>query len=294
MSAPRVLVTGADGFVASALLPLLRRRLPKALVFRAGRREAELSDPFQAARLVGRCRPGLVFHLAGTRLSRDPDVLWRDNVSSTLALGAALARVSPGARLVVAGSCAEYGPAPRGPVAETFPPAPETPYGRAKRAQTLAALSLAPEGLSVRVALLFNLSGPGTPETLAPGAFACQAARLEKAGGGTVLHGDLRPTRDFVDVRDAAEALLLLGLSSRAEGRYNVCSGKAVPMSAVFARILRAARAPLCARRDPARSRAGEVRGIRGSHARLTRETGWRPRITLDASLRDTLAWHRR
>lgn len=294
----RVLVTGAGGYLAAALVPLLRRRLPRARLTlaarrpRAGLRAADLSDPAEAARLVRAARPDLVYHLAGGRGASEPDALWRDHVASVLNVGTALRRVSPRSRLVVAGSCAEYGPTPPVAVTEDFPPEPAAAYGRAKRAQTLAALSLAAEGLDVRVARLFNLAGPGTPESLAPGAFAAQAARLERKGGGVVKVGDLRPTRDYLDVRDAAEALLRLGLRG-APGCYNVCSGRAVPMSEVLRLLFAAARAPLKAVRDPRRLRAAEVRGIRGSHARLTRATGWRPRIPLAKSLEDTLAWHR-
>lgn len=294
----RVLVTGAGGYLAEALVPLLRRRLPRALLVLSGRRPArgrlaaDLADPAAASRLVRAARPDLVYHLAGGRGAAEPDALWRDHVSAVLNVGAALLRLSPAARLVVAGSCAEYGPTPPGPVSEDFPPAPLLPYGRAKRAQTLAALSLAAEGLDVRIARFFNLAGPGTPESLAPGAFAAQASRLERQGGGIVKVGDLRPTRDYLDVRDAAEAFLLLGLRG-SPGCYNVCSGRTVPMSEVLRRIFAAARVPLKAVRDPRRLRAAEVRGIRGSHARLTRATGWRPRIPLSKSLADTLAWHR-
>lgn len=289
----RVLVTGASGYLAAALVPLLRRRLPRARLTLSARRPrrgtlaADLSDPHAADRLVRAARPDLVFHLAGGRGNSDPDTLWRGHVAAVLNVGAALVRSAPRARLVVAGSCAEYGPTPPGAVTEAFEPAPLTAYGRAKRAQTLAALSFAAEGLDVRVARLFNLAGPGTPESLAPGAFAAQAAR-----GGVVKVGDLRPTRDYLDVRDAAEALVLLGQRG-GPGCYNVASGKAVPMSEVLRLIVAASRAPLRVVRDPKRLRAAEVRGIRGSHARLTRATGWRPRIPLRRSLADTLAWHR-
>lgn len=291
MTPRRILVTGAGGFLASALIPLLRRRAPGAAVVLSGRKTTDLSEPGSARRLVARARPDLVFHLAGSRPPAPREALWRDNVTATLRLAEALK--GKNARLIVAGSSAEYGPGPSAPISEDYPPAPLTLYGAIKRAQTLAALSFVHEGLDVRVARIFNLAGPGTPETLAPGAFAAQVARLEKAGGGALRVGDLRPARDFLDVRDAAEALIALGRGPELSGCYNICSGRAVPMSLVLRRMLDAARVPLKVSRDPARMRAVEVRTIRGSHARLTHATGWRPRVTLARSLEDTLAWHR-
>lgn len=288
----RVLVTGAAGFVGRALLAELRRALPGTRVRAATRRDADLCCAAAARRLVARARPDLVFHLAGTRPPAAPAALWAGNVTTTLNLGAALARLAPGARLVVAASCAEYGAGPAGPVTEGFSGEPVTAYGRAKRAQSLAAASLAHDGLDVRVAVLFNLLGPGTPDTLAPGAFAARAVRL--SGGGTMPVGGLGARRDYVDVRDAARALVLLGLRPGLSGRYNVCSGRAVRMSEVLRLTLAAAGGKVRTVTDARLGSGPAVRALRGSHRRLTRATGWRPSIPLARAIRDTVAWHRR
>ena len=95
MSPRRVLVTGAAGYLGRALLAELRRRLPKAGVLAAGRRDADLACARQARRLVARARPELVFHLAGARPPAAPAALWAGNVSTTLNLGAALTRLLP-------------------------------------------------------------------------------------------------------------------------------------------------------------------------------------------------------
>lgn len=290
----RVLVTGAAGFVGSALLAELRRTRPDDRITAVRRRDADLSDAAAARRLVDRVRPDLVFHLAGTRPPASAPELWTGNVATTLNLGAALARRAPGARLVVAGSCAEYGAGPSGPVSETYRGDPQTPYARAKMAQSLAAASFSHEGLDVRVAVIFNLLGPGTPAALAPGAFASRAVRLEGPAGGTIPVGALATRRDYLDVRDAARALALLGFRPRLSGRYNVCSGRAVPTSEVLRLTLAAVQGPVRAVRNPALTRGAGVRGILGSTRRLRRATGWRPRISLERSVAETVAWHRR
>jgi GDP-4-dehydro-6-deoxy-D-mannose reductase len=42
---------------------------------------------------------------------------------------------------------------------------------------------------------------------------------------------------------------------------------------------------------DPDLVRAHEVMEIRGSHERLTAATGWEPKIPLERTLADTVAW---
>src|SRR5208282_3023382 len=132
------------------------------------------------------------------------------------------------ARVVIAGSSAEYGAAGgnRRPD-ERAPLEPVTPYGASKHAQALAAL-----------------------------AFARQVARI--AAGlqpPEVVVGDLRPRRDYVDARDVAAALEVLmrrGLSGEC---YNVGVGRSTPMSAILRGLAAAGGVRVTERVDPARRR---------------------------------------
>ncbi|MBI5625078.1 MAG: NAD-dependent epimerase/dehydratase family protein [Elusimicrobia bacterium] len=289
----RILVTGAAGFLAGPLHLEVRRRWPSARVTRTdarpgpGIRACDLLDPDQTRRLVSACRPDLVFHLAGTASPRPPDELWRVHVTATIELMEALKRIPGRARVVLSGSSAEYGAA-AGMVTERAPSEPVTEYGRSKAAQTLAALSFRHEGLSVLVARIFNVSGPGIPASLAPGAFAAQISALG-AAGGSILTGNLTPQRDYLDVRDVASALADIAGFGQDGGIYNVCSGRTVPMREILDRLIAASGLRIVVGRDPARRRPVDVPRLAGSHARLTALNGWKPRIPLVRSLADTL-----
>ncbi|MBI4677697.1 MAG: GDP-mannose 4,6-dehydratase [Elusimicrobia bacterium] len=296
-----ILITGAAGFLAGPLYREARRLWQACRLVRTdlaagpGIAACDLLDAGEARALVRRARPDLVFHLAGTARPLPPAQLWTAHVTATLNLLEALRR-TPGcgaARVVVSGSSAEYGQA-RGTATERTPADPVTDYGRSKHAQTLAALSGRHFGLGIMVARIFNVSGPGIPEHLAPGAFARQIAAIARAAGsaGTVLTGNLAAQRDYLDVRDVARALAAVARRGRTGEVYNVCSGRTVAMKELLDVLIAASRCRIKIVRDPSRWRPVDVPHLAGSHAKLTASSGWLPRVPLKKSLADTLAYH--
>src|SRR2546423_673953 len=142
----------------------------------------------------------------------------------------------------------------------------------------------------------FNHAGPGQSDEYVVPAFARQIAEAEAEGRQSVelLTGDLRPRRDFTDVRDVVRAYWLL-LERAPAGAYNVCSGVATAVADILAGLARHTALTIEQRTDPARLRESEVMEIRGSHDRLTETTGWEPEIPLDRTLADALdSWRAR
>lgn len=292
--ADRILVTGSGGFLAAALLERLG---PRARVFRlgyapGGPRAFDLRDAAQARAAVAAAHPRFVYHLAGDARAPGWEGLWRVHVTATVNLLEALAARGKPVRVVVASSSSEYGAAGGARyVREDAATEPVSPYGASKLAQTLAALSFSRGPLEVVAARIFNVMGPGTPESLAPGAFARQVARAALGlQPPEILVGDLAARRDYIDVRDAAAALVVLMHRGRAGAVYNVGSGRSTPMSAVLNGMIAASGAPARARPDPARAERSPVRDLRADTRRIA-ALGWRPRVPLARSLADTVAW---
>jgi GDP-4-dehydro-6-deoxy-D-mannose reductase len=256
----RVLVTGARGFLAGPLIARLER---KRLLFKIGRtagrgvRRCDLTDPAQARAAVLSARPDEIYHLAGTTSARDWNEWWGAHVTATVNLLEALASTGKSARVVIAGSSGEYGAAGGTRRAkENSSLEPVTPYGSSKLAQTMAALSFNRAPLEIVVARIFNVLGPGTPESQAPGAFAAQIKRV--AAGRQkpeIAVGDLSPRRDYVDARDVASALELLMSRGVPGDCYNIGSGRSISMRAVLRGLAQAAGVRISERTDPARLR---------------------------------------
>jgi len=300
----RVLVTGCGGYLANAILPQLRASWPQARLEGVGRHtsralgwdalhEAELCDTDALAALLAHLQPEVILHAAGRMAGGDWDLLYRDNVQSTLSLLAAVRRSAPAARTVVVGSAAECGMVPPEelPVREHHPLRPVSPYGVSKSWQRLAALSQSWHGVHVCVARLFNIVGPSMPGNTSLGAFAGQLSDIAAGTRPPVLDvGDLSARRDFLDVADIGSALVALATGGRSGELYNVCSGRSVSISQALNMMIVASGLAVQLRTDSTRLRASDVPEVYGDAAKLAGATGWTPAVALDDSLRALVA----
>jgi nucleoside-diphosphate-sugar epimerase len=293
---PVWLVTGGSGFlgrhVLSCAAPIeaevvvLGRRCPEGWSPSAFLR-ADLEDDQDVARAIATARPDVVLHAAGLTPPAAPDRLYRANTLATLLLLEALRTLGRPVRIVLAGSAAELGPVPVEslPVGEDYPCRPADAYGLSKWLATTAALAARPP-LEIVVARLFNVIGPGLSPNQAFGSFA---ARIAGADGDPVhlTVGDLDARRDFLDVRDAAEAMISLALRGRPAQVYHVGTGRSRRVGDGLAQLIRlsgravqvSVRPPRAEGRGPSDSRA-EIR-------KIIAHTGWTPRVSWDQSLAD-------
>jgi GDP-4-dehydro-6-deoxy-D-mannose reductase len=162
-----------------------------------------------------------------------------------------------------------------------------TVYGASKAAADLTAAQWARAyALDVVRARPFNHTGPGQDAAFVCSALARQVAAIEAGRQEPVLRvGNVDRVRDFSDVRDVAAGYVALLERGRAGEAYNLCSGSGSSIAEVIAILRTHARVPLRVHSDPALRRAVDVERMVGSHERATRDTGWAPRIPLDATL---------
>jgi GDP-4-dehydro-6-deoxy-D-mannose reductase len=243
--------------------------------------------------------PDVVVHLAGqavpTLAARDPVAAVRVNVLGTAAVLAALSE-RPRSALVIASSGEVYGTPERSPVTEEAAVAPTNPYAATKVAAEALARELGErEGRTVVILRPTNQIGPRQHPALAASAFAKQVAEAEVGRNAPVVrHGSLDARRDFLDVRDMADAYARASTISEPGAQvFNVGTGRAVGIDEILTTLIGLARIPIRAELDPERVRAGVVPAFALDASRFRARTGWQPRTPLDTSLRDLLDYWR-
>ena len=307
MSDSVVLVTGAGGFAGSHLLEHLagsadlvgwsRSEPTKDLATLARWQRVDLLDRDQVTDALSSIRPSSIFHCAGL-----PHVAesWVDtaapfaaNVLGTHRLLEAIERLGARCRVLVTSSAQVYAPSTE-PITEDQTIAPSSPYALSKLAQEQLALRAATGTIEVIVSRPFNHTGPRQkPAFLAP-TVARQIAMIERGLLEPVLKvGNLVPSRDVMDVRDAVRAYAAIMKSGTPGTIYNVASGVGRPVRTIVEALVARSRVPVRIEQDPSRFRPSDVPVFVGSSRRLQQATGWRPEISFEKMIDDLLDYWR-
>jgi UDP-glucose 4-epimerase len=302
MSLPkRVLVTGGAGFigthtvkrlvtegVAVLVLDDLRHACGEPLPPGVELAEHDLGSP-AAGEAVVRFRPDAILHLAAqggvSRSVRDPAGDALVNVVGTVAL--LKTSVDAGCRRFVFASSggAIYGRAPRLPTAERTTPRPLSPYGAAKLAgEGYLGMFTRTFGLRTLALRYSNVYGPYQDGTGEAGVVAITCERL-LAGQSPEIRGDGQQTRDFVFVKDVADANLR-ALQSRLTGAINIGTGVATSVRTVVEELVMAAAYPAAI--TFVDGRPGEVRDTALETGRAAKLLGWKAPTSLRDGLRQT------
>jgi UDP-glucose 4-epimerase len=295
-----VLITGAAGFIGSHTVEHLLQAGQRVIgvdSFRTGRIqnlrgsishplmrlvEADARDCDRLTRLCVSESIETVIHLAAlvsvpASIER-PDENFELNVAMTHAVAEA-ARKARVSRVVFASSAAVYGDPTMLPVCETTTTRPLSPYGAAKLASEALLLGHAAAfGLTVRVQRYFNVYGerqdPSSPYS---GVISIFADRMTR-GEAVTIFGDGSQTRDFVMVRDVAEANVAAALRpALSSGCANICTGIGTDLRTVH-RVLGEAFGHTVPPRFTAR-RQGEIAHSIGNPNEAERALGFRARV---------------
>ncbi|MCW8217173.1 NAD-dependent epimerase/dehydratase family protein [Streptomyces griseolus] len=295
---PAVAVFGATGCVGRAVTAaLVRARRPVVGVARHGPShpggdrflalDAAAVDPGELSGLLRAAGVDTVVNATGGWVTGEAENK-RVHLHLVENLLAALARTPGRTRLVQIGSVHEYGPLPAGTAAsETYGPRPETAYARSKLAGADAVLRATREGLVDGVVLrAVNLCGPEAADVGFLGAVVRQLrdATPERPAELTVAQAH----RDYLDVRDLAEAVLAATTAPVTGQVINVGRGEAVPVAHLVDLLVAAAGRPPGAvrlRAAPVDSRGGDW--TRVDVGRAIRSLGWRPTVELPESIKD-------
>ncbi|HET6861275.1 MAG TPA: SDR family NAD(P)-dependent oxidoreductase [Streptomyces sp.] len=316
-ASPLVAVTGAEGFIGSHLTETLVaagfrvRAMAQYNSFSSyGWLETLSADTLDQVEIVlGDVRdPGsvnqliegseAVYHLAALIAIpysyQAPHSYVDTNVTGTLNVLEAVRRQET-PRMVHTSTSETYGTAQTVPITEDHPINTQSPYAASKAGGDRLAESYHASFETPVVTLRpFNTFGPRQSMRAVIPTVIGQVA----AGERTITLGDLRPTRDFLYVKDTARAFLAAGTAPAPAvvGRtFNAGTGGEISVGDLTHLIGKLMDTELDVREDEQRIRpaASEVMRLVADASRLRAATGWQPEHDLEQGLTHTIEFFR-
>jgi CDP-glucose 4,6-dehydratase len=311
----RVFVTGATGLLGGWLtrdllerganvVALVRDGAPRSMAVHDGLLQrvetvhGSLTDFDLLRRTMAEYEVDTVFHLAAQALvgvaKRDPVGTLESNIRGTWLLLEAT-RGSSVQQVIVASSDKAYGASDHLPYRESHPLEGRYPYDVSKSCADLICRMYADTyGLPVAVTRCGNLFGGGDLNfsRTVPGVI-----QSTLKGERFVIRSDGRYVRDFIYVRDAVDAYLMLAeqLATRrdlAGEAFNFSLEVRLTVLDLVSRVLQ-----LMGRSDLApviqNTASSEIREQYMTAEKARRELGWSPRWGLEDGLRETITWYR-
>jgi GDP-4-dehydro-6-deoxy-D-mannose reductase len=282
----KIMITGAGGFLGRYLVELFEG-LGKHEVIEIdtnymavnGNWFINIQDPKDLWNFVYAMRPDLVIHLA---FPSKPVSVLNNYINHVKLVDVPLFKAVKftGAKMILAGSSSVYGNFD-GTITEKSPINPASDYGIGKSLQEMVARKILGESLCV--ARLFNLVGPGqNPGMLFPDLVIKVKEAIEN-GSMRVEIGNPESERDFVDVRDAARAILALS-NNFTSGIFNIASSESTSIIKLVGMLRKIIGVPLILIHG---KNCDSVNRQHGSHLKINRSHEWGPAISLEKSLED-------
>jgi UDP-glucose 4-epimerase len=310
----RVLVTGGAGFIGSHLVDRIVCDTPERLVvvdnLYLGREEnlaeargaypdlafqrQDATDFEVMERILRDERIEVVFNLAVVPLPASlvrPRWTIEQNVAITTVL-CELLRNEAYRTLIHFSSSEAYGSAAYVPMDEAHPSIPSTPYAASKVGSDHVVLSYWHTfGLDAAIIRPFNNFGPRQNSGTYAGIIPIVVDRALK-GQPIEIYGDGEQTRDFVFVRDTADAAVSIWGAPQTRGRViNRASGREASVNLLVAELLDVLEVSVPV--EHVAPRPGDVRRHLASIDLARDLIGFAPATSLHQGLAETVAWYR-
>ncbi len=217
----------------------------------------------------------------------NPDLTFDINLLGTLNLLRASASKNIG-RFVFISSCAVCGNPQTLPVNEKTTPNPLSPYAESKLVGENYCLGFHERQLLQSVVLrFFNVYGPRQGMNDYSGVITRFIDRI-KNKDPLVIYGDGLQTRDFVNVKDVAEAVFTSATGKGVEGEvFNVGTGNAVTINQLATTLLELSGSNLEIKHEKPRS--GDIKDSYADISKAKRLLGFEPKVSLKVGLQALL-----
>ena len=311
----KVLITGIGGFAGSHLADFIIKTTQHEVfgVLRDGEKrdniaahgdriqlyECDIIDFQPIFKILKEVKPDVVFHLAGQAFVpssfEHTAETFKVNVIGPINILEAVKAADVSPRIVVVTSGEVYGETaglPHLPTEESIPH-PVNPYAASKTSiDYIAQTYKTYEEMNIVIARPFNHTGPRQRASFVCSSLARQISQIQKEHTKPVLNvGNIKPRRDFSDVRDIARAYWqLASISNKDNFIFNVCSGTVYSIEEIIGLYEKITGLKFELQVEQKRLRGYDIQLLAGNNGLVRKSTGWSPEIPMEQTLTDLLA----
>jgi GDP-mannose 4,6-dehydratase len=316
----RVFITGITGFVGSHLADYILRHHPKCKVHGLIRwrspmdniqhamgllklHHGDLRDQGSLIRILGEVKPDKIFHLAAqsyvpTSFNAPVDTL-ETNIIGTTNLLEAIRINKLRCPIHICSSSEVYGQVTEKdiPINEDCPLRPASPYAVGKVGEDMIAMQyFLSYGINTIRTRMFTHTGPRRGKVFVVSAFAKQIAQIEAGLQAPIVKvGNLASVRTFADVRDTVRAYWLLLEKCSAGEVYNIGGERTMTVGEMLEYLISISECKdiVDIEVDKSLLRPSDVTLQIPDCSKFMKETGWKPMIPFEDTIKDTLDYWR-
>jgi nucleoside-diphosphate-sugar epimerase len=259
-------------------------------------RRLDLRSPEDVASALDEFRPDVIIHAAAALRDEPWSALAASNIDAAMALVLGNATSANPARIVTISSGSVYGATSHDalPLRESSACYPLDLYAASKKAaEDVARILAGQHDVWLANARVFNLLGPGLQDRHLTGSLAAQLSAISLGMAEPRIRvGPLGSTRDFVDVRDAASAVVTVAEKGAAGTSYNVASGTETSTQLIFDLLVAASQLVGSIELERQPGRHGDLDRSYADISGLL-NLGHAPVVALEQSLTDMLSYYR-
>ncbi len=298
--ASRILVIGGAGFVGAVLSAALTKQGHQVAVYdnysiqrsANARPSGELNvyrgdilDFSTLSSCLQQFAPTAIIHLAAHHYipfcNAHPNETIETNVQALDVIASAVAATAPDSELLFTSSAAVYAPIQMGSLSEQSPTGPRDIYGATK---LLGEYLCKDRFKKLKIIRLFNVIGPNDPHPhLLPRIHDQATTRSE------IVLGNPNSSRDYIDVRDVAQAYQAILEDGRVGETYNVGTDSATTVRELCDMYQAIAGTTLPVSYDTSAYREIDSPLLRADTSKLRAHTGWRAQYTPQDTIRSIM-----
>lgn len=289
----RIVVTGSDGFVGKYLVELLKKSNPPTggdEVFGLDKSQADITDYNSVKKYLAKIKPDQVYHLAGfaSGAGKDKNLIFEVNVNGSINILKSLKEFDRPVKVLLTSTAYVYGDTPKCATENSKTDA-KSFYDQSKLKMEKEAIKYRSNNIEIVITRASNHTGPGQRLGFVVPDFRSQIA---KAKDGDIIEvGNLDAERDLFDVRDCVRAYKIVMDKGKSGEVYNIGTGKTISIKEILKKLIKISKKDINYSIDLKRIRPSDIKK-NCVNASKVKKLGFKPKISLDKTLRDTYKYY--